>query len=323
MNIMIIGAGIAGLSCATSLQAAGHRVIVFDKSRGPSGRMSTRRAHGNQWDHGAQYFTARNPLFQAEVQRWITAGAAAPWEVSFAVIGNADAHTDAPGLVRYVGMPRMTSPAKLLSESLTLKSEHTVQSIRRDDASWRFSTLEHGLINTAFDAVVLALPVHQAMPLLQGINHHFVSEIEGVKMVGSWTLMLGYENRQDMGFDGAFVNQGPLRWIARDNSKPGRISNYETWVLQASAAWSERYIEAPPTEVIPELLAAFRDLGGSDPDECIAHRWRYADTQTPHSDQFLWDNYSKLGICGDWINGGKVEGAWLSGLKLSEKINKG
>ena len=54
----IIGAGLAGLSCAQALLLAGHTVHVFDKSRGPSGRMSTRRAEGAagpwQCDHGAQ-----------------------------------------------------------------------------------------------------------------------------------------------------------------------------------------------------------------------------------------------------------------------------
>lgn len=44
LPIAVIGAGLAGLSCAQALLQAGHAVHVFDKSRGPSGRMSTRRA---------------------------------------------------------------------------------------------------------------------------------------------------------------------------------------------------------------------------------------------------------------------------------------
>ena len=236
MNVIVVGAGISGLSCATSLQAAGHNAVVFDKSRGPSGRMSTRLSHENQWDHGAQYFTARDPAFHAEVKRWITAGAAAPWDFRLAVIGDPDEHTDTQGLVRYIGLPRMTSPAKFLAESLIIKPEHTVQSIHRDNAGWRLTTLEHGLIDNAGDALVLALPAPQALPLLHGLNHHFASKIQAVRMVGCWTLMLGYKQHQSLNFDAAFVNQGPLRWIARNSSKPGRSSNDETWVLQATAA---------------------------------------------------------------------------------------
>ena len=59
LRVAVIGAGLAGLSCATALQAAGVVVRVYEKSRGPAGRMSTRRGDGWQCDHGAQYFTVR------------------------------------------------------------------------------------------------------------------------------------------------------------------------------------------------------------------------------------------------------------------------
>ena len=69
LPVAIIGAGLAGLSCAQALVQAGYQVHVFDKSRGPSGRMSTRRAedHAGPWqcDRGAQYFTARDATFRA------------------------------------------------------------------------------------------------------------------------------------------------------------------------------------------------------------------------------------------------------------------
>ncbi|HQY71364.1 MAG TPA: FAD-dependent oxidoreductase, partial [Pseudomonadales bacterium] len=52
-RVAIIGAGIAGLSCATHLVQHGCTVSLFDRSRGPAGRMSTRRGEGWQCDHGA------------------------------------------------------------------------------------------------------------------------------------------------------------------------------------------------------------------------------------------------------------------------------
>ena len=53
-SVAIVGAGLSGLSCAHALQAQGVKVTVFDKSRGVSGRMSTRRGDGWQADHGAR-----------------------------------------------------------------------------------------------------------------------------------------------------------------------------------------------------------------------------------------------------------------------------
>ncbi|HPG28302.1 MAG TPA: NAD(P)-binding protein, partial [Myxococcota bacterium] len=40
MRIAVIGAGIAGATVASRLHAAGVEVEVFEKARGPSGRMS-------------------------------------------------------------------------------------------------------------------------------------------------------------------------------------------------------------------------------------------------------------------------------------------
>ena len=45
MKIAIIGAGIAGVTCAHECLKKGHDVTLFDKSRGVSGRSTTKR-----WD---------------------------------------------------------------------------------------------------------------------------------------------------------------------------------------------------------------------------------------------------------------------------------
>ena len=78
-RVAVIGAGLAGLHAARRLHDAGAEVRVFDKARGSGGRMSTRRTDFGAFDHGAQYFTARDPRFRAQVEKWVASGAAAPW----------------------------------------------------------------------------------------------------------------------------------------------------------------------------------------------------------------------------------------------------
>lgn len=72
-TVAVVGAGIAGLTASRALRDHGLSVTVFEKSRGPSGRMSTRRVDGGrvQFDHGAQYFTARDPAFRRQVEGWV------------------------------------------------------------------------------------------------------------------------------------------------------------------------------------------------------------------------------------------------------------
>lgn len=329
-RIAVIGAGLAGLSCAQALQTAGNEVVVFEKSRGAAGRMSTKRGEsesGQAWqcDTGAQYFTARSPAFQAEVLRWQAASVAAEWAPKLQVFGEppratAEAGHGSGSGRRYVGIPRMTAPARHLAETLNVRTQTTLQALRRDGSGWHLRSAEHGWLGEHFEAVVLAVPAPQALPLLLPVNPELSSLAASVRMRGSWALMLRYHSALNLGFDAAFVNTGPLRWIAQDSHKPGRNGQH-SWLLHASAEWSDAHIEDSADTVAAELLAAFAELGGIAPDAWSAHRWRYADTEHALQLGAVWKVSDGLGLCGDWLNGGKVEGAWLSGQMLAEQIS--
>ena len=318
-SIAIVGAGIAGLSCATQLQAAGFALTVIDKSRGPGGRMSTRRGDGWQCDHGAQYFTARDPAFRAEVARWQRAGVADLWPARIAVLGGDRGHGQDIPPDRFVGVPRMTAPARLLADGLPLALSTTVTELRPSPDGWWLVSAEHGLHPTRFDGVLLAVPAPQAVPLLRTAAPGLASLAARACMRGSWALMLRYDAPIHLPFDAAFVNGGPLRWVARDSSKPGRPRG-ETWLLHATAEWSEAHIEATPEAAADALLRAFAQLGAPPPQAWTAHRWRYADTEPPLDSCHVWDVDRRIGLCGDWLGGGKVEGAWLGGRSLAQDV---
>ena len=333
-HIAVIGAGMAGLSCATALQQAGFQVSVFDKSRGPSGRMSTRRGAGWQCDHGAQYFTARDPHFRAEVALWELAGAAARWIPVVHVFDGSGAPTLCRASERFVGTPRMTAPAALLAAPLTLHCATAITGVRRDGAGWRLKgqseNQSEGQFDDQFDdpsrghynAVVLAVPAPQAVPLLHPLSPGMAALAAGAVMRGCWSMMLQFPAPLALAFDAAFVHQGPLRWIARDSSKPGRDGG-DTWLLHASAEWSDAHIELDAERVAAELLAAFVALGGAEPHSWSAHRWRYASTDPALGAVCIWEAELSLGMCGDWLNGGTVEAAWLSGRALAQRMISG
>lgn len=319
-SIAVIGAGLAGLSCATALAARGFNTQVFDKSRGPGGRMSTRRGEGWQCDHGAQYFTARDPAFREEVARWEAAGAAALWQPRVgAWDGSAWAQSDKAQVDRFVGTPGMTAPARLLAHTLPLRLECTVRELRFEADQWQLASAEHGLLEVRFDAVVLALPAPQVIPLLQPVAPEMSALATQARMRGAWALMLRFDAPLDLPLDAGFVNHGPLRWIARNSTKPGR-NGTETWLLHATPEWSETHLEAAAEWVADELIAAFVGLGGAKPPAWSAHRWRYADTEPALDLGCAWDDAANIGLCGDWLCGGKVEGAWQSGRALADRV---
>jgi predicted NAD/FAD-dependent oxidoreductase len=326
-TIAIIGAGLAGLSCAQALLQAGHTVHVFDKSRGPSGRMSTRRAEDDngpwQCDHGAQYFTARDPAFRAEVARWQQAGVAALWNARLASFDGTAWSNPATPLERFVGTPRMTSPAawlvQHLGEPALAQWQITVQRLDHSEGGWTITSAEHGLHSPRYSAVLLAVPAPQAVPLLAPVSPAGTAIAASARMRGNWAVMLRYASPVALPWEGAFINTGPLRWVARDSSKPGRTGQ-ETWLLHASPEWSEAHIEDSAEAVTTALLTAFAALGVPAPLVATAHRWRYADTEPALTQGSWWDAQMRLGLCGDWLHGGKVEGAWLSGRALAQQV---
>ena len=217
----------------------------------------------------------------------------------------------------------MTSPAAWLVQHLgelaRTQWQTTVQGLNRAEGGWAITSAEHGLHSQRYGAVLLAVPAPQAVPLLSAVAPAGAAVAASVRMRGSWALMLRYASPVAMPWEGAFINTGPLRWVARDSSKPGRTGQ-ETWLLHASAEWSEAHIEDSAESVTAALLAAFAHLGGPAPLAATAHRWRFADTEVPLTQGGWWNAALRLGLCGDWLNGGKVEGAWLSGQALAQQV---
>ncbi|MBU3736403.1 MAG: FAD-dependent oxidoreductase, partial [Methylobacterium sp.] len=306
-RIAVIGAGIAGLSCAGALQAAGCAVTVFEKSRGPSGRMSTRNSGAWQCDHGARFFTAADPRFQREVTAWVQAGLAAPWTARIARHEGGFLTPFIPEGTRYVGVPGMNAIGHALAGPLSLRTEATVQRLMRDGAGWQLHCKEHAEAAGPYAAVLLAIPAPQAAALLSAVDSELCAAAAGASMRGCWTLMLQYRAGSDFPYDALEVMNSPLAWAARDSSKPRR-SGLESWVLQATPEWSGTHLEDPAERVAGALLDAFAALGGPRPDAWTAHRWRYADCTRPLAAGALWHPDSGIGICGDWVDRGSIEG---------------
>jgi renalase len=318
-RIAIIGAGMAGLSCGQALQQAGAQVQVLEKSRGAAGRMATRRGEGWQCDHGAQYFTARDPDFRNEVDRWARAGAAALWQPRLKSFDGRQWHHPQSALERFVGTPHMTAPARLLAADLPLTLQVTITGLARNPDGWMLTT-DNGPIAQRFDAVVVAVPSGQVIPLLQGVAPRLAGVAAAAEMRGRWALMMQFDAPLALDFDAAFINHGPLAWVARDSSKPGR-SGAETWLLHANAEWSQDRFDDDPEDVTAALLRAFAALGGPAPQAHATHRWRYADAASALTVGCAWDSVAGVGLCGDWLNGGKVEGAWLSGRAMARRVS--
>ncbi len=320
-RVVVVGAGVAGAVAARSLADHGLEVIVVDKGRGPGGRTSTRRQGELTFDHGAQYFTARDPRLQRAVESWVEAGVVAPWTGRVVRLGPDGASEEAEPEERWVGVPGMNAIARHLLEGLDLRTGATVKALVRDRGRWRVE-LEAGAPISGADAVLLTVPPPQAVPLL-GPASPLVPAARARVLAPCWAVMLALDTPSELPFDGAFVRSGPLAWVARDSSKPGRRASPETWVLHASVDWTRAELERPPEAVVEALLAAFVELGArlpAPPRLAVAHRWRYARPEGETGDAPAFDAERRIGLAGDAWGGPRVEAAWCSGLALAGRL---
>ena len=316
-RIAIVGAGIAGLACARVMRDAGHVVRVFEKSRGVGGRMATRRTDHGTFDHGAQYFTARDPLFRQMVDGWLTAGIVAPYAGRIVSLRSAVATPLLHKELRYVATPGMTAPCRALAEGVDVLFECTVTAVTPGDEGWRVSWNEGG--ESGFDAIVLAVPAVQALPLCSAIPALGARVSQG-HHAPCWAVMVRYEQPLPLQFDAAFVSDAVVGWAMRDASRPGRVAG-ERWVLHGTADWSRTHLEAEAATVAPEVVEAFHAAAGISAKvvEMSAHRWRYALSPGLKAG-CLWNATQRIGACGDWCADGRIEGAYLSGLALAAEL---
>ncbi len=308
MRVGIVGAGMAGLSCADALTRQGHDVTLFDKGRGPGGRMSTRRLPTSQgeahFDHGAQYFTARDPAFHTCVQNWLAEGVVAPWPAAAA-----GAH---------VGVPAMNAPVRRLAHGLDVRWSTRVTKAERAERGWQLS-VDTGDIHEV-EMAVIAVPAEQAAALLAPVAPDLAAQAGAAVSEPCWTAMAAFAEPVAVERD-CWTGDDVMGWAARNSAKPGRAGP-ESWVVQASPQWSRHHLEDEPDEVAAALttaLATRLDVVLPPRIGTAGHLWRFARCATGGPGPIL-DPERHLGLCGDWLIGPRVESAWLSGAQLAEGI---
>jgi predicted NAD/FAD-dependent oxidoreductase len=325
-SALVIGAGIAGLAAATELARHGHAVTLVDKGRKPGGRVASRMRDGIAFNHGAQFVTAHGSA-------WAQTVAAAGGQLWLAAGGDGRRLAVSPAMAAL--------PAKMAAEAVSAGVElHVGQQIvhldRRPDG-WiarmidadktRPGVLEAtaGTATGPFDTVIVAIPSVQAAPMLERAGASFADRVAGAELAPCWAVAVRF--RHPLPLPDVVIDASPaIGWSARETARPGLAVDgdggpSEAWMLHASPAWTREHLEMTANEAGSAVLSAFaRATGASGGEIVFAHRWRYARVTQPIGTQHLWDADRRLGACGDWCIGPRVEAAFESGRSLGQRI---
>ncbi|MEY2861359.1 MAG: hypothetical protein RL392_1817, partial [Pseudomonadota bacterium] len=154
-HIAIVGGGIAAITCARTLVHAGHQVTVFEKSHGLGGRMSTRNSPFGTFDHGAQYFTVRDPRFTLALQT--SPGVCRPWSANTVQVLDSHGRVAAAGLpareAHWVAKPGMNALVRKWAQPLEDAGRIQLQTSPGVCRPWSANTVQvldsHGRVAAA------------------------------------------------------------------------------------------------------------------------------------------------------------------------------
>lgn len=299
-DVLIIGAGISGITLAQKLTAAGRQCIVLDKGRGVGGRMSTRRREQARFDHGAQFITVRDERVQQIINDLVARGVVREWFRS-----------DADQLPRYCGTQGMSSIVSSLAADCNVRTSTEVISLSHDGAQWNV----HCASGEVFFApiVVSSAPVPQTRQLLERGNVHInvaslhvLDAVRYERCIASLVTCATPVNVRAIKHpDIAFIG---------DNYDKG-ISTVPAYTIHATPEFSERMWDHD-RHILATTLArcVFGDTleGVLDID---VQAWKFSRPQTHSMATFMRVvDAPSLILVGDAFGGPRVEGAMISAL---------
>ena len=339
-DVAVIGAGMAGLSCAQQLRQAGYSVVVVEKSRGAGGRVATRRVHGTRADHGARYLEPQGDAVQKLIEILVDRDILKLWTDTVWEFRHGELSAIPSSC--YVAPAGMNAVGKYLAENLEIWFGRRVQAISTtDNQTWRlFLEVTDDNLDTPQEliakAVVVAIPAPQALMFLNsGINlqSDFLDKLRSVEYEPCITVMTGYPAAKQQDLINinpqwqavTFPDDADLAWVGLDSSK--RLESQQpVFVVHSSGAFADRHLESAD---LPTVGQALLDRTSEhlipwlkEPEWLQVHRWRYAFCRNPLPVSCLPAEGTLPLVCaGDLCGAGQIEAALRSGLAAANWVN--
>lgn len=330
-DVLVVGAGIAGLVGARLLERAGHRVTVVDKGRRPGGRMATRRVDGAVFDHGAQFLTLREAVLADETARWRDRGWLVEWFRGAPDLGagsHAPPAADGDGHPRFRGAPYQRAlPEALAAELADVRCSVHLGALAHDGERWRATGRTHAGDPVALtaDALLCTPPAPQTLALLAAGAVELPTDVDDALRAVTFDPCLAVlavpRGEVALPAPGAVrLPDHPLLDFVADNHAKG-VSDVPSITVHANAAFSRAHLDGDRDAAARELLDAAQELLGCAADVVHVHGWRFAAPSSPADDPAPGGTLpGPVRFAGDAFTGGRAEGAALSGHVAATRL---
>ncbi|MBY4676290.1 NAD(P)/FAD-dependent oxidoreductase [Marinobacterium arenosum] len=317
-HVAVIGAGLAGAVLANRLVQGGHRVTVFEKSRGSGGRLAASRMEQGSADLGAPWLEATDDAhYCGWLSRLRDEGLLLEWQPR---VCDFDGYPQRSQRV-YLARPSMSGLTRVLLEGARLQTGTRVDTIWPEDEQLLLRDEKWQPIGT-FDAVVVATPASQAVPLLEVVPR-FARRAAAVVSAPCWVLLLAFSEPLTIDADLVVGEHPVLARVIHDSAKPGRNTDdeHDIWALHTRISWSAGMLEQPQDQVERQIREAFLQQFSISqlPVTSRLHCWLYG-SHAVRPQPLLWDRHLAVGACGDWCQPDGLAGAWQSAERLADRM---
>lgn len=309
-RVLVVGAGLSGLSAARRLREHGVDVRVLERSDGPGGRLATRRIGPATLDHGAQFFTVRSDEFGSQVDEWLARDVARVWNHGF---GAPDGHP------RYVASAGMNALAKDLADGTDIIFGALAfrLSLDPDQPSPVGVVTDDGLLRRA-GAVIITCPLPQAFSLMLTTGVDLTDGPFHAEYDRTLALLTRIDRTVDLGPAGGVQRPDDVFSFIGDNAHKG-VSAVPALTFHAGAEWSEAHWDLDRAAAHDALLDAARPwLAGASVLESQVKRWRFATPRKVWADRCWTAADGRLVVGGEAFGGPRIEAAYLSGLAAAD-----
>lgn len=305
----IVGAGIAGASCAGTLATAGWEVDVFEKSRGAGGRLSTRRMEQGWATLGSPFISARRDPFRSQLREWARQGWLEPVRGGI-LQGGANTSWAQVSLQNHYR--HTIEPSQLVRKLLGKARLHT--GTRVVALQPRTLILQGGQVLGDYDCIICSVPTPQAIPMLDALPR-LGERLSEVRFRPVWSFLMRWEGgpaADVIKFDDPLLDLA----VRQFSGGPG------LWAVHSSNEFSETYLEASVEEVSTRAASALMGLLGLPWPVAVeaSHLWRHARPEKSMGGFWLGDRENRVALIGDGIAGEGVERAWESGQRLAQAL---
>ncbi len=304
-DVLIIGAGMTGISAALTFKEFGMTSLCIDKGRGYGGRMATRRISNNLFDHGAQYIQP-SPRFLNWLKENTSEQTLHDWDFTSS---------------KKVYIPKlgMSSLAKELSQNIEVNLNSKIISVEQKGAMWILKDETDKSYSSK--RLLVTAPLPQTLELLQKNNIHIEdTDLSGITYRPCLVLMMTAQEVHNLPESGAmFIKNSVLEWVC-DNKEKGINNTLRSITVHCTEEFSKDKYDLSDEKIFELIYSEFSRYFPNKLGDYEVKKWKYSSPLKYYKSLYFRSAFPGLYLAGDAFGGNSLDGAFRSGVSAAYVI---